>query len=144
MRSILIATHGYLADGVKSLLSIIGDNQAKITYINAYVDDTPYSDQLSSFFKTTHQDDEIVIFSDLYGGSVNQKLMQYIDSPNVFLISGFNISIILEVLYQPSPLSNKILSDLIENSRQHLQLVKPIEVTEETNSDDFFKSEVIK
>ena len=66
---LLIATHGTLAEGFKSALSIIIGNVDKIDVINSYVTDTSLSDQLDAYFNSC--DDNLVVCTDLFGGSVN-------------------------------------------------------------------------
>ena len=134
MKRVLVATHGHLADGVKSLLDILGNNQIAIDYVNAYVDEVDFKDQVEAFFK---QDaNTYILLSDLYGGSVNQYLTSYLNYPNTFLISGFNIPLILEILYAETPLTAQEIQKLIESAKSQMKLVTLESLKPE--EDDFF------
>ena len=77
MRKILIATHGYFADGIMSSLKLLVGEREEITIINAYVDESDVTKQYDAFFETLSVGDETIVFTDLYGGSVNQQLFKY-------------------------------------------------------------------
>ena len=88
MKKILIATHGNLASGAKSTLEFLVGNIVDITCIDAYVDpDENLIDILENYFSKIDADDEVIVFTDIKGGSVNQKIIQYIMKPNIFLIT---------------------------------------------------------
>ena len=87
------------------------------------------------------QIDDGVIFTDIYGGSVCQKVALIAPGhPNVFHISGCNLGLIIEVLFAPGRITKDSLQATIETARATMQLVD----TEETESasegadDDFF------
>ena len=50
MRKLLIATHGYLADGVKSSINILCGEKSEVTYLNAYVEDGDIKENVKDFF----------------------------------------------------------------------------------------------
>lgn len=75
MKKILVASHGYLADGVKSSVGILTGNQDVIATVNAYVDERDYTSSIQEFIDSVDCDDDAVIFTDIYGGSVFQKVV---------------------------------------------------------------------
>ena len=84
MRKVLVATHGYLADGIKSSVGILTGREDCITCIDAYVDQSDYTPQLRAFIDSVEEGDEAVIFTDMYGGSVNREnAVQLIPRPNI-------------------------------------------------------------
>lgn len=94
---ILIATHGTLAEGLKSALSIIVGKIEKVDTITAYVNDVDIEKELSSYF-LKHKDEELIICTDLFGGSVNQKLIQKLKEKDFTLITGVNLPLLLELV----------------------------------------------
>ena len=75
MKQILIATHGKMASGIRYTAELIVGQMAEIETIDAYV--TP-EDNVEKKFKEyfqKHEHDRVIVFTDLMGGSVNQKLM---------------------------------------------------------------------
>lgn len=135
MNKILIASHGHLASGVQSSLEILTGMGNKVTVIDAYVDDHDYVPDIRKFI------DELdgqtgIIFTDLFGGSVNQKVMlEVADHENVFVITGTNLPIVLSVVLEGEEITKAKLEELIAASQ--VQLVE--EPKDDTDlSDDSF------
>ena len=137
MRHILIATHGLLASGARSTMEFLIGNVDNVDYITAYVDGAkPINEQIEEYFAKIPQEDEVVIFTDIKGGSVNQKMIPYCVRENTFLVSGFNLAVLIEVTMTPEKLTNDFLKAKIEEARNQLCLVELENKTEE-NDDDF-------
>lgn len=123
MRKILIATHGKMASGVKYTAELLLGQMADITTIDAYVnpEDNPEAEMEAFFQKAAGE--QVVVLTDLQGGSVNQKLLKYSEDPNVILITGFNLAILIQVMMAPEPITAEDVGRFIEDSRQELKLV---------------------
>ncbi|WP_179394812.1 PTS sugar transporter subunit IIA [Lacticaseibacillus absianus] len=116
MTEILIASHGHMASGLQSSLEILTGMGARVQVIDAYVDDSDYTAQIAAFIATAKR--PAVIFTDLKGGSVNQKVvLAAAGHPDVFVVSQMNLAIILAVLLDAEPLSAGHLDDLIVQSQ---------------------------
>ncbi|WP_262393574.1 PTS sugar transporter subunit IIA [Sporolactobacillus inulinus] len=90
------------------------------------------------FFSSVSEDDEAIIFTDLLGGSVNQKVTLCAQKHHAFIIAGFNLPIILEVLFLPEPITKEVLNQKIETCRQAMVLVEPEKLaTNEDSEEDF-------
>lgn len=99
MKKILIATHGKFAEGIVSTVEIITGKQENLYFLNAYVDDISVEEKMETFLKeNVNRDDHLIIFTDLFGGSVNQTAIRYLSDEKVDIIAGFNLPIILEVM----------------------------------------------
>lgn len=97
MRKIVIASHGYFSKGLVSSLEIIMGKQENIYTICGYIDDHNVEEEIEIFMKE-NQDNELIIFTDLLGGSINNIFLKYIDSENVYLIAGVNLAILIEIV----------------------------------------------
>ena len=62
------------------------------------------------------------MLSDLYGGSVNQKMYMYLERENTYLISGVNLALVLE-LCMVEEVSKECLEQLVEQSRTMQRVV---------------------
>ena len=77
MKKVLIATHGKMASGMSRTIQLLVGNMAEITTIDAYVEpDDDIETQMSQFFEQAGEE-KIFVFTDIQGGSVNQKLLKY-------------------------------------------------------------------
>lgn len=138
MKKILVATHGQFADGVKSSLSILVGNTDSITFLNAYVNKEDVDETIDRFFANATEEDELVIFTDLLGGSVNQKVTLHAQKHHAFIIAGFNLPIILEVLLASTPITKELLNQKLEECRKAMVLVEPEKMaTVEDSEEDF-------
>ncbi|MEG0752585.1 MAG: PTS fructose transporter subunit IIA [Angelakisella sp.] len=138
MRKILIACHGRMAEGVTTALNIIIGQKEHISYINAYVEGTDVAKELENYFNNLSPEDEALVFTDLYGGSVNQSIVSYAQRSNVRLVSGFNLAVVLELaLLEPdSELTDEDLDDTIAICAKQMKRVKKC-VQTQADTDDF-------
>ena len=113
-------------------------NIVDITCIDAYVDpDENLIDILENYFSKIDADDEVLVFTDIKGGSVNQKIIQYIMKPNIFLITGFNLPILLELAIMDKKITVENLEEMIDICKNQLELIK-IDMKRESD-DDFLE-----
>lgn len=140
MKQILIATHGKMASGIRYTAEMIVGKMAGITAIDAYV--TPednVEEQFEAYFRE-HAEDRIIVFTDIMGGSVNQRLMKYADRPNVTLITGTNLAVLIQVLIAGDDVDEAMVREFVSAARQELQVVslgqeEPAAGKQETSGD---------
>lgn len=138
MNKFLIASHGELAKGIQSTIELFAGKTNTISYISAYTTDSEdLNTQLTTFFAEISATDTAVIFTDLYGGSVNQKISALATGkPNFHIIAGFNLPVILETVLHTGKIDNTFLNEVVEKGRQNLKLVDLKPVTDDDT--DFF------
>lgn len=151
MVNYLIVSHGTLADGFKSTLSILmGKEQVNnIKTICAFLDgDTSNpKDQINDVCKSIKDDDQLVIFTDVMYGSVNQFVVPYVQQGNVFVITGVNFPLILEIVTKYSfsenlRVSEDELREIIANAKEQIIYVNDSvkqNLTKQDNDEEFFK-----
>ena len=101
-RKFLIASHGNLAKGFQSSLDILADKGKELAVINAYVTPEDYTPIIQTFLQSLGAEEQAIILTDLYGGSVNQKIVQEVMTTkpdNVFIISNANLAIDLSLIF---------------------------------------------
>lgn len=139
MKHILIATHGSLAEGFASSIKILLGRE-DINCINAYIEgeDKEYTKDIENFLSMININDEAVIFTDIFGGSVNQKIVKlvYESEKKVFIVTQVNLPIILEVLLTTESLSYQLVERMINDSP--VKLVKIKELFHNNDDSDFF------
>ncbi len=93
---ILIASHGTLAKGMKCSLELIMGKQEEVKTFCAYLDgETSIEARVKEFMENIKEGEEWVIVTDLLGGSVNNEFMKYIHRPDVHLLTGMNLALLL-------------------------------------------------
>lgn len=117
MKRILVASHGYLADGIKSSVGILTGNQDLITAVNAYVDESDYTASIQEFIDSVEPDDDAVIFTDIYGGSVFQKVMlMEPEKKGIVHVTGFNLAAVIETLIRTDPITPELMDEIVQNA----------------------------
>ena len=135
-RKFLIATHGTFAAGIKSSLDLIVGANENIFLIQAYVDDTVSVDtQIKEIQEQLGDDDELIVFSDLLGGSITNQLLQHLLRPNVYIISGFNLPLVIEILLAgaDTPIE-EVITSAIENAKEQMVYVNKLLTSPATNN----------
>lgn len=78
MNKILLASHGYLAQGMKSSLEILMGSDDRIECLCAYVDDDSrdVAALIDAWMETRDPADSWFVVTDIFGGSVNNEFIQ--------------------------------------------------------------------
>lgn len=119
MTDILIASHGHFASGLKSSIDILTGMAKKIQVIDAYVDKSDYTKQITDFIQNAKR--PAVIFTDLKGGSVNQKVvLKAAQEKDIFIVTQTNLAVVLAVFLDNEKLTKEHLQDLINQSQVEL------------------------
>ncbi len=134
MRRFIIASHHLMAYGLKDTLQFLTSKEGIID-ISAYIDDTDLDERIRELFASFHPDDEVVMMTDMLGGSVNQNFCPYVSQKH-HLICGINLPCALSLVLQPEnePLSANRIHNIVEESRSHLIYVN--EYDGGTNEED--------
>ena len=141
MVKFLLASHGHFASGMKTSLDILLGSSDAVTAFDAYVDESNLADQLEDFFAAVAEGDQVIMLSDLLGGSVNTEMYKHLTRPNTYLIAGVNLGLVLELVamagVNEDGFEKDYLLTTVENSRNALQLLE-LEEAETPQEDDFF------
>ena len=138
MLKLFISSHGHFASGIKSSVEILMGPNDRITVFDAYINQDSVNEHLDAFFETVTEDDDVIMLSDLYGGSVNSVMYTYLTRPNTRLVAGVNLALVLELAVKEE-ISDEELEALVEQSRTMLRIVEMEKVQEEeTEDEDFF------
>ena len=130
---VLIATHGMMASGVVNTLSLFTDCN-DIRYLNAYVDESDYTQQIVDFINQIDETETAIIFTDIIGGSVNQKEVAMNHRKNVKIITGFNLALILEIIMSDATQDEQI-EVIIEQAREQMKLIK-LDLLQDSNDNE--------
>lgn len=121
---ILIATHGRFADGIYDSLGLIAGDIENVDRVCMYVDEkVDYSLVIRNYLQTfDYQRFNLLVITDLFGGSINNEFMSYIDKFPFYLIAGLNLSLLLEFCLLNEELTKKKILEVIEHSNKSITL----------------------
>lgn len=115
MFQFVIATHGSFAEGIENSIKIILGKFENLESLSCYIkEDFNLANEIDRML-LKYKNKEIIVITDIFGGSVNNAFMEKIPSnKNLHVISGLNLSLILELLGEQEEYDNA--KELIENS----------------------------
>lgn len=123
MRRFIFASHHRLAYGFKDTANFLTNHAKKIYDINAYIqdDEKDLSEVVADLFRQFDADDEVVVLTDLMGGSVYQKFYPYA-SDKVHVICGMNLPLAMSFLLASDdvPLTKESVLQMIEECKNQL------------------------
>ncbi len=135
-KKILVASHGKFAGGLQSSIDILTGQGSSLQVINAYLDDSDYTDQIQAFVDDLQADDQGLVFTDLLGGSVNQRVVNVVmrsgKREQVFIVSNVNLGTVLSLLLYPGEITPEVIDEQIQTA--YPQLVR---LTQTDDEDDF-------
>lgn len=121
MSQFIIATHSYLADGYKHSIKFFNTEVKNIHFINAYTEEkNNFVEELEKLLNE-FEDEQVIILTDLPGGSVNKESASLIKQYNCNVISGINLSLVLElVLSSDEVLTDETIRSAVEQARSQI------------------------
>jgi fructoselysine and glucoselysine-specific PTS system IIA component len=127
-RKFLIASHGTFSAGTKSSLDIIVGAMENVFLIQAYTDENvSVESEIRQILTHVSDDEELVIFCDILGGSVTNQMLQHALKPGVHIISGFNLPLVIEVLLADTRIPiEQTINDAINNGREQMVYVNTL------------------
>jgi fructoselysine/glucoselysine PTS system EIIA component len=128
MRKFLIAAHGTFSSGIKSSLDIIIGKMDNVFIIDAYVDGNQSIDnELCAMLHNIQPDDELVVFTDLMGGSITNQILRNAFQENVHIVSGMNLPLLIEIMMADSETPvKKVIDHAISLAREQVIYVNTL------------------
>ncbi|WP_295296172.1 PTS sugar transporter subunit IIA [uncultured Brachyspira sp.] len=139
MRKFLIMSHGDMSSGIKSTLNMLLGNIDDVAAKSAYINDNELSieSEIQNILSKFNDNDELIIFTDLFGGSVNNEAMKFIKDSRVKIIAGMNICLIIEVLSNSDSSNdiNDVIRDAVNLARESIIFCNDLDLN--IDNDDF-------
>ena len=83
-----------------------------------------------------YPNDEIVIMTDMLGGSVNNNAVVLTKNPNVHVVTGMNLAVVISIIMSDQNSDTKeVINHAIEQAREMIIYCNDLEADEE--DDDF-------
>ena len=121
MKRIVLASHGELANGMKDSVKILVGDVPNVYSICAYtngIDDV--EEQIDALFSSFDNDDEIIVITDVFGGSVNTAFMKKLDSYKFWLISGMSLGLVIQMIIGPENNTEESITSDIDSAKNNI------------------------
>lgn len=100
-RLTVIASHGLMSEGLANTFAMLAGNSEEVIAISGYVGEVPLEKQVEAVFAGLDADTEVLVFTDLLGGSVNRAFLPYLSREHTHLIAGMFLGIVLDLALRP-------------------------------------------
>lgn len=115
MNQIILASHGKLASGMRETVRFFGKDNIEI--LEQTLTDSGFQEKVTEMLEK-YKDKNCIVFTDLYGGSVNQIFFRKLADVNFHLVTGMNLAVILECAYAQSEIDGDFIRKAIEAAKQ--------------------------
>ena len=89
----------------------------------AYTNDmTEVETPIKEIIDALCDDEELIVTTDIFGGSVNNEFMKYLSKSNIHLIAGVNLPLLFELIMNlESENTVQMIETAVKNARKQLQ-----------------------
>ena len=141
MRHFIISSHSHLAEGMVSALELIVGKIDNLSFYNAYIEEETgdcehFKEKIMREINSIPKEDDIIIMTDMFGGSVNNELLDLCKIENCHLVTGINLLLVIGLCLgsEEEPINEQI-HRLVEEAKTGIIYCN------ELNSDSEFESE---
>ena len=127
-KKLLIATHSVFADGIKNAMELVTGEQNSVSTLCAYTNDmTEVETPIKEIIDALCDDEELIVTTDIFGGSDNNEFMKYLSKSNIYLIAGVNLPLLFELIMNlESENTVQMIETAVKNARKQLQYCNPL------------------
>lgn len=118
-KKVILVSHGKLSEGMMhSAQMIIGKNESLSCY--GMMPGEHYSTIVDAIEveAKANTETQYIIIADLFGGSVCNGCTRLTSLPNVKLISGMNMGLVIEMVLAETPVTDEMITEGIENCKE--------------------------
>ena len=141
MRHFIISSHSHLVEGMVSALELIVGKIDNLSFYNAYTeeetgDNEHFKEKIMREINSIPKEDDIIIMTDMFGGSVNNELLDLCKNKNCHLVTGMNLLLVIGLCLgsEEEPINEQI-HRLVEEAKTGIIYCN------ELNSDSEFENE---
>lgn len=117
-RHYILASHGMFSKGIYDSIRIILGEKKHVHIITAYVKDgQDVREMIRKTMEEIPADAEIIACTDLFGGSVNNEMMNYIEREHFHLISGMNLPMLMNLFLFSDEDADKLIRRLFTEAK---------------------------
>lgn len=138
MVKVILISHGDLSKGMAHSAQMIAGENINLSYYGLYQGHHPSEiiDKIREQAEN-NKDDKYIVIADVFGGSVCNTAMELLELDNVKVISGMNLSLVIDILLG-SDGSDEELKEKISNAQDGIKLFSNTLILNEDDEKEFF------
>lgn len=121
---ILLVSHGKFAEGLRdTMVDFFGATNIYAACVTQENGTDGLRSAVEEYLAGWAEDEQVIICSDMMGGSANQTVYPYMARPNTYLVAGMNLPLVMQLHLEPDGVSAEFLREIIEISQSGIVLV---------------------
>lgn len=139
MRQYILASHGGFSKGIYESIKIIVGEQPNVHIVSAFIDGNNDLEKLvKEVLQAIDKDDEIIVCSDVFGGSVNNEFMKQLGKgKNLYLITGMNLPLLMQLFLSVEEDTEKMIKDIVYSDDTKVKYCNEMIKLSNNEEDDF-------
>ncbi|MXQ74379.1 hypothetical protein GSF08_10630 [Clostridiaceae bacterium DONG20-135] len=129
MYSIIVMSHGDMANGLKDTMMMILGEQEDIYFISFTPSDSieDFRKRVNVIYHSIEEDRQVLFLTDLYGGTPNHvaTAMKIAEPGRVEVLSGVNMPLLMEATLGKAKVLSDIVEHLLEQGRGGMIRIEP-------------------
>lgn len=123
MKQFLLASHGKFAEGILGSFQMILGDAPNITVLCAYTkeNEETLENTVKKIICERNRKEDLIVVTDVFGGSVNNEFMKYLNEPGVYLVTGMNLPLLLELYSNQNMESRDMIRLAIASAQNNLK-----------------------
>ena len=136
MNRFIIATHSTLAEGFWNALKFFNQDIGNVEFLNCYVETNEVEKEMRERLEQ-YPDDNLIVLTDIAGGSVNQTASKLMKEYSFHLITGINLGLLLELVFTGDELSDEMIAASVSQAQSQMIYMNRAAASEaDDDSDD--------
>ena len=123
MKQFLLASHGKFAEGILGSFQMLLGDAPNITVLCAYTEENEETLEhtVKKIICERNRKEDLIVVTDVFGGSVNNEFMKYLNEPGVYLVTGMNLPLLLELYSNQNMESRDMIRLAIASAQNNLK-----------------------
>ena len=135
MNQFIIVTHATLAGGFADVVRFFKSDLENVQFINAYVESQEFEKEFRTALEKV-KGENVIVLSDIMGGSVNQVATRLMQEFSYQLITGINLPLLIELTSMPDGITAEQIRNSVVNAREQIVYVNDFVRQEEAGSEE--------
>lgn len=135
MNQFIIVTHATLAGGFADVVRFFKSDLENVQFINAYVESQEFEKEFRTALEKV-KGENVIVLSDIMGGSVNQVATRLMQEFSYQLITGINLPLLIELTFTPDGITAEQIRNSVVNAREQIVYVNDFVRQEEAGGEE--------
>ena len=135
MNQFIIVTHATLAGGFADVVRFFKSDLENVQFINAYVESQEFEKEFRTALEKV-KGENVIVLSDIMGGSVNQVATRLMQEFSYQLITGITLPLLIELTFMPDGITAEQIRNSVVNAREQIVYVNDFVRQEEVGGEE--------